>query len=93
MKNYSPAQKDEITRRIIKLIDNSQLFIEHELTIVNMILKKYNFRTIPNTAKEINKSKQSLYNHIGKDDFPHIVIDNVPFACVNFLKAKNPAIK
>ncbi len=82
---YSQQKKEEITRRIIKLIDNSQLNITHDLIILEVILKKYNFKTIPNASDLLKVSKQSLYPKIGRDDFPHKVIDGVPFVIPQFI--------
>jgi hypothetical protein len=83
MKNYSQQEKQEITEKIVCIIDNSQLDISQDLKILDAILSKYSFQTIPNFSKISDKSKQGLYKKVGKDNFPHHVIDGVPFVISN----------
>lgn len=82
---YRTDKKEEITRKIVQLIDNSSLFINHDLEILDCILNKYKFKTIPNYSKETGKSKSGLYAKIGKDDFPHKIIDNIAFVIPDFI--------
>jgi hypothetical protein len=82
---YSYQKKDEITDRIICLIDNSKLNVTHDLKIMKAILTKYNFKTVPNASNLLKRSKQGLYAKVGRDDFPHEVIDGVPFVIPQFV--------
>lgn len=81
---YTQEKQDEIKLKIVSLIENSQLSITHDLEIFDTILEKYNFKTIPNTAKSKGISKQSLYKKVGRDDFPYKMIDTIPF-CISSL--------
>lgn len=80
---YSQEKKEEIKLKIVQLIENSKLNINDDFEILESILKKYNFKTIPNTSKLTGLSKQGLYNKVARDDFPHKIIDGIPFCIVN----------
>ena len=82
---YSTEKKQEITRKTVQLIENSSLFINHDLEILEAILNKYKFKTISNYSKESGKSKSSLYAKVGNDDFPHKIIGDIPFVMPDFL--------
>ena len=82
---YSTEKKKEITCKIVQLINNSSLLIEQDLEILEAILNKYNFKTIPNYCKEYDANKTTLYSKVGRDDFAHKVINGIPFVIPSFL--------
>ena len=84
--NYSQQQKIDITKKIVNLVENSKLNIDQDFEILMTVLKKYDFKTIPNLAKLLNKSKAGLYKNVNKDTFPGIKINNVPFGASKLFK-------
>jgi hypothetical protein len=83
MEDYSQQQKQVMTKKIVNIVNNSQLDISQDFEILDAILAKYCFQTISNYSISSGKSRQGLYKKVGRDDFPHYVIDGVPFVISN----------
>jgi predicted transcriptional regulator len=83
---YSSQKKDEITKKIIQLVENCSLNVDQDLTILDALFEKYGFKTISNFAKESGVSKSGIYKKAKGEEYPYKNLDGVIFVMSNLLK-------